>query len=129
MGRKLLVGAVLGVIVLVAMGIYADARALTASLSAFRWPLLGAALLLTLLNYGLRFLKWHYYLHTLGERVDWRSSALVFLSGLSMAVTPGKFGELLKALLLKERSQVPATRTASVVVSKALLARAGVVTT
>ena len=120
MGRKLVVGAVLGVVVLVALGIYADARALAASLSTFQWPLLFVALGLTLLNYFLRFLKWHFYLHTLGERVDWVSSALVFLGGLSMAVTPGKFGELLKALLLKERSGVPATKTASVVVSERL---------
>lgn len=137
MTRRLLIGAAFGLVVLVGMGIYADGQKLAESLSTFAWALLVPVIGLTLLNYALRFLKWHYYLRTLGARVPLMDSSLVFLGGLSMAVTPGKFGELLKALLLRERSGVPATTTASVVVAERLtdflalifLAGTGVLTT
>jgi len=120
LGRRLLIGLILGVLVAVGMGMYADAAKLGQSLSAFTWGLLAPVLGLTLLNYVLRFLKWHYNLRVLDAEVPVGDSALVFLAGFSMAVTPGKFGELLKALLLKDRSGVPATATASVVVAERL---------
>ena len=116
--RRLVVGLVLGVVALVGMGIYADARKLGESLSNFAWVLALPVIGLTLLNYALRFMKWHYYLRLVGERPPVRDSALVFVSGLSMAVTPGKFGELLKAVLLRDRCGVPATKTASVVIAE-----------
>ena len=116
--RKLIIGLVLGVVVLVGLGIYADLQQLSESLQQFQWWLLVPVLGLTLLNYLLRFFKWHYYLKRLGAQVSIKNSGIVFLSGLSMAVTPGKFGELLKALLLKERCGTPAAETASVVVAE-----------
>lgn len=116
---KLIIGLLLGVLVLVGMGLYADGRKLISSLRSFAWWILVPVLALTLLNYALRFLKWHWYLRELGARdVSVADSSLVFLGGLSMAVTPGKLGELLKAVLLRDRCGVPATTTASVVISE-----------
>ncbi len=134
---RLLAGVLLGVAVLIGMGLYGDGRKLAASLAGFRWSLLVPVLGLTLLNYALRFLKWHYFLRVVGARPALSDSALVFLSGLGMAVTPGKLGELLKAVLLRDRAGVPAAKTASVVLTErltdfialVLLASVGVVST
>jgi uncharacterized protein (TIRG00374 family) len=120
LGRKFLIGAVLGVIVVAAMLLYADVNKLMASLEVFNWWMLGPVIGLTLVNYALRFIKWHWYLKILGAKVSVGDSALVFVSGLSMAITPGKFGELIKAYLLSERAGVPATTTAPVVVGERL---------
>jgi len=120
MTRKLFVGLGLGVLVLIGMGIYADANLLMASLRSFRWVILIPVLGLTLLNYVLRYAKWHYYLRLLNIRVSHKDSALVFFSGFSMAITPGKFGELFKTVLLRERANVQETDTASVVIAERL---------
>jgi len=48
------------------------------------------------------------------------ASALVFFSGLSMSVTPGKVGELLKSFLLKQVSGTPVAVSAPVVVGERL---------
>jgi uncharacterized protein (TIRG00374 family) len=45
-------------------------------------------------------------------------SALVFLSGFSLTVTPGKLGEAVKAFLLRESRAIPAARTAPIVVAE-----------
>jgi uncharacterized protein (TIRG00374 family) len=46
------------------------------------------------------------------------TSALVFGAGLSLSITPGKIGELIKSYLLRELYAIPATRTAPIVVAE-----------
>lgn len=98
-----------------------DVRALGHSLSTFHAPAGFAALGFVLGNYLLRFLRWQFYLGQLGVKVPVRLSALVFLSGFVMSVTPGKMGEVFKSLLLHEYRGIGIARTASVVVAERLL--------
>ncbi len=113
-GRLLLVG-LLAVAVYAGLSFYGDVRAVGGALAGFRWQFLLLVLLFTLLNYALRFGKWHYYLRHLGERPGFRVSLGVFLSGLSMPVTPAKLGEAYKAYLLKRRHDTAAGATVAVV--------------
>jgi uncharacterized membrane protein YbhN (UPF0104 family) len=61
------------------------------------------ALGLSLLNYGLRFLRWQTYLRTLGHRVPWEHSLQIYLAGFALTTTPGKAGEAFRGVLLKRR--------------------------
>lgn len=59
------------------------------------------ALLLSLANYGLRFLRWHHYLTILGyPHVPWLSSLRIYMAGFSLTTTPGKTGEALRSIFL-----------------------------
>jgi uncharacterized protein (TIRG00374 family) len=120
-GRKILVTALFAVIVFAALSFLSDVRALGDSLASFEWRMLAIALGLVLGNYGLRFLRWQYLLRQLEVRVPAGTSALVFLSGFIMSVTPGKMGEVFKSLLLWEYRGISIARTASVVVAERLL--------
>jgi uncharacterized protein (TIRG00374 family) len=111
----------LAVCVFAALSFAGDIRALGASLSSFHYPALGAALGLVLGNYAIRFARWQYYLRVLGTPVEAGLSALVFVSGFVMSVTPGKMGEVFKSLLLFEYKGVSIARTAPVVVAERLL--------
>ncbi len=115
---KLLIGTLLGVAVYVAISLYADVSSLAGRLQRFQWILLLPVLGLTFTNYVLRFAKWHYLLGRTGARVAPGHSFLVFLSGLSMGITPGKIGELLKSYLLKQSHDIPMARTAPVVIAE-----------
>jgi glycosyltransferase 2 family protein len=75
---------------------------------------------LTLFNYMCRFFKWQYYLRRLDINIPWLTSLLIFLSGLSMAITPGKVGELLKSYLLKRETGAPISYTSPVIVAERL---------
>ena len=46
------------------------------------------------------------------------SSVVVFGAGLSLSITPAKLGELVKSYLLREMHDVPAPRTAPIVVAE-----------
>lgn len=74
-------------------------------------------LLLSLLNYGLRFMRWQQYLGALAHPVPWRPSGRIYLAGFALTTTPGKAGEALRGVLLK-RWGVPYTHSLAAFVSE-----------
>lgn len=120
LSKKLLISALMGMLLIVGLALWSDVRALAASMLSFEWAWLPLVLLLTLANYALRFVKWQAYLRCLKLAVPPGPSALVFLSGLLLSVTPGKLGELLKSALLKESYGVPVTTSAPIVFAERL---------
>lgn len=56
---------------------------------------------LSLINYGLRFVRWQVYLKVLGHHIPEYPSAMIYLAGFSLTTTPGKSGELLRGVFLK----------------------------
>jgi glycosyltransferase 2 family protein len=118
---KVLISIGFGVLVYLAMSLFADLPRMAHTLARFAWLLLPLILGLTLFNYGLRFVKWDYYIHQLGiHTVSKKDSAGIFTAGLTMAMTPGKVGELLKSYLLKQVSGAPMAGTAPIVVAERL---------
>jgi glycosyltransferase 2 family protein len=111
---------VLAALVMAAIALYADFPQMLKALVNFRWEFLPLILVLTLFNYFWRFIKWQYYLSRLKIHVHWFESLLIFLSGLSMAITPGKIGELLKAYLLKTATDIPISRSSPIIVAERL---------
>lgn len=65
------------------------------------WSGLGIALLLSLVNYSLRFVRWQMYLSALGHRLPWFASGVVYFAGFALTTTPGKAGEMLRGVFLK----------------------------
>jgi glycosyltransferase 2 family protein len=117
---RVLVGVAAGVAVYVGFSILADVREVGEALRGFAPSAALAALALAATNYLVRFVRWHYYLRVLGLKVPTGESFLVFLSGFALTVTPGKLGEAVKALLLRQSRGIPAARTAPIVLAERL---------
>ena len=64
---------------------------------------LGVTLALSLVNYGLRFLRWQGCLAALGHPVPWKPGLQIYLAGFALTSTPGKNGEALRGVLLRPR--------------------------
>lgn len=127
--QRALIGVVLGVLLYVGAVLYVDLGRVTAALAGYAWSAVVLALLLSSVNYLLRFIKWELCLGWLGVRgsgpedapaLTYRRSLLIYLAGLSMSVTPGKVGEVLRSYLLRLTDGVPFSRTAPVVVADRL---------
>jgi uncharacterized protein (TIRG00374 family) len=110
--------AIAGVIGAAAITMLGDVGELPARLGGFRWSAFVGALGLALGNYAIRCARWGLYLRRQAVRVPVRASALVFGAGLSLSITPGKVGDLIKSYLLRELHGVPATRTAPIVIAE-----------
>ncbi len=117
--RRLLPGLLLGVLVLIALALLGDLRSVGQSLRHFNWCMFPLAMLLTLFNYTLRFVKWQYYLHLLGVRgLPWRESLRIWVAGFPLAVTPAKAGEALKGVWLRRSCGLAVGRGISAVVAE-----------
>lgn len=126
--RRIVIAMLLGVLLYGAFVIYSGYSDIRSSLSGFHWSAFGLALLLASGNYGLRFLKWEYYLARLNIRgIPKWDSLLVFLSGFVLTITPGKVGEVFKSAVLSETHGVPTARTAPIVVAERLTDVIGVI--
>ncbi|MCI0811288.1 MAG: flippase-like domain-containing protein [Chloroflexi bacterium] len=112
--------AVLMVGVFVALAGYGDFGGTVDKIRDLPVLYLFAALGLASANFLLRFLRWAFYLKVLKIDAPAGISALVFLSGLAMSITPGKAGELVKCYLLNSRTGAPVSRSAPVVVMERL---------
>lgn len=123
--RHIALAAALGAAVAVGLAVAANLPATLEALGQFRWQVVPLVVAAVLTNYALRFVKWHFYLWRLSIPLPWRSSALVFLAGFTMSITPGKLGELLKALLVRDLAGTDVSRTASVVMAERLTDVAG----
>src|SRR5439155_8674088 len=123
--RGIFVVGLLAIAVLALIVAWGDAATVLGALSRFPPLLVLPVVLLTVWNYVLRWMRWNYYLRVLGvSGVDRTSSALVFLSGFAMGLTPGKSGELTKSYWLREiagSGQAPLARTAPIVFAERLV--------
>ncbi len=75
------------------------------------------ALALSLVNYGLRFFRWQYYLGLSHFSPPWMASLRIYLAGFALTMTPGKAGEALRSILLARRG-IPYSVTLAALVSE-----------
>lgn len=115
-----MLAALLAALVSVALALYADVPKLRDAVRLFSPAAFVAGLGLVAGNYALRIIRWQYYLRRIGVFIALPQSAIVFLAGLVMSVTPGKIGEVFKSLLLHDSWQVPIERSAPIVVAERL---------
>jgi uncharacterized protein (TIRG00374 family) len=59
------------------------------------------ALLLSLVNYGVRFVRWQKFLSLLGHRVHAPESLRIYIAGFGLTILPGKAGETIRSVFLK----------------------------
>jgi len=110
----------MGVIIIALFSFFIDLRQLNEILRNFNYYLLPIIIFLAPLNYFFRFCKWHFYLKLIGVNLIIRESLVIFFSGLSMTITPGKLGELLKSYMLKNKYAVSMSVTAPLVFTERL---------
>ena len=113
--RRVLLFLGIAVVLYLALAMWAGGPELLHTLRHFHPMLVVYIFGAVLLNYALRFLKWQYYLRVQKISLPISESLVIFVSAFSMAVTPGKVGELLKAELVKERTGIPRRRTIPIV--------------
>ncbi|MEI7634488.1 MAG: lysylphosphatidylglycerol synthase domain-containing protein [bacterium] len=82
-----------------------------------KWEWLALIPLLTLLSMALRFVRWQYLLRVNGCFVPLRDSAMAYLSGFGLMVTPAYAGEVVRALLLRQWHGTPLRRTVIVIIA------------
>jgi hypothetical protein len=61
------------------------------------------------------FARWILLLKLLKIEIPFRENIKIYFSGFALAITPGKFGELVKSQLMKKNYDIPRTTTAPLI--------------
>jgi len=113
---KIWITLLLAVTIYLALCIYADIDKLIQAFESFQWAYLILLLIFTTLGYFIRFIKWNYFLESVGIHMKTKDNIFVFFSGLSMIITPAKMGEIWKGWLIKEINGNKLSKTIPVVI-------------
>jgi hypothetical protein len=118
--NRIIAGLAIGFVIYASLLLLINTEALIAELQNFPWVLLVPVVLLKFVSWFFRFLEWHYFLSVVGarDRLPLFDSVVLFISGFSMAVSPGKAAEVLKAVVLKAKTGVPIAAGTSVVIAE-----------
>ncbi len=118
LGRNLVLAITLAVVVYLVLIVFSNFGRLVDALAGFDLWLIPAILGLVSLSYAGRFFRWLYYLHVLKVSVPLGTNAAIFMAGLSMTISPGKLGEVLKSVFVRQASGAAVARTAPAVVAE-----------
>ena len=118
LGRNLVLAVALAVAVYAALFFFFKFGDVSRALAGFNVLLIPAVLGLVALSYAGRFFRWLYYLRVLKVSVPLGQNAAIFAAGLSMTISPGKLGEVLKSVFVRQASGAPIARTAPAVVAE-----------
>lgn len=105
------------VVVYLIMGIYADFGSLLTAIEKFNWIFIPLMLILVLIAYLVRFLKWSLFLKSAGVRLKLKDNLFVFFSGMGMIITPAKVGEIWKGWLIRDINGEKLSKTVPVVIT------------
>ncbi|MCW8829048.1 MAG: flippase-like domain-containing protein [Gammaproteobacteria bacterium] len=98
--RALVISVVAAAIGYLAFSLWGGWQDVLHALAKVSAGLLLLLLLLSLLNYGLRFSRWQHFLGLFGHQVNPIASLRIYLGGFALTTTPGKAGEALRSILL-----------------------------
>ena len=119
--RRLIISLVVALLFYIVLALWSDWQEVRTALSLFPWAWLPVVLALTLVNYGLRVLRWHWWLGVVGVTISRWDSTRIFGIGMLMVMTPGKVGELLKSYMVKNVTGAPMSGTAPVIVAERII--------
>lgn len=117
--RALLVSIVVAVAGYLAFSLWGGIHDVAEALAGIGVGGIAIMLLLSALNYALRFKRWQSYLAAVGHRVPWQANLRIYVAGFALTITPGKAGEAFRGVLLK-RWGVPYTHSFAAFVSERL---------
>lgn len=118
--RAVMISALLSALVYAVLAALTDARQVADSLRGFPLSALATMVTLTLGCYLTRSVRWYLLMRVMERPMGARDAIYVQLSGMTMTVTPGKVGEVLKGFLSREITGLPMASGVSLVFGERL---------
>ena len=108
-------------VVIASVGLYgvflffSDFNIISKQISNFKYEFLPLILLLVSISWTPLLIRWQILLKKNDINIPIKKSFLLFLGGMSMTITPGHVGELIKSQLMKTIYNIPRTKTAPII--------------
>ena len=118
--NKVLIGVIIAIAVYAIFLVVSDFNTIFNKISNFQVLYLPIILSLVTIGWCVLFLRWTILLKNNTISIPYKQSFLIYIASFSMSATPGQLGELIKSQLLKNKFNVPVTKTAPLVVIERL---------
>lgn len=118
--RGIAISALLSALVYAVLAGLTDVQLMVAALQGLDGSTIALMVALTLGCYLLRAVRWGYLMRLMDAPMRARDAVYVQLSGMTMTVTPGKVGEVLKGYLAREIVGLPMARGVTLVFTERL---------
>jgi uncharacterized protein (TIRG00374 family) len=99
--RPLLISIIAGILLYFAVILATGYQEIFTAFAKLSAPIIALILGLSLVNYALRFIRWHWYTGQQGYQIPMGLHASYYLSGFALTTTPGKIGEAIRSRYLK----------------------------
>ena len=122
-------------VIVVAIAIYAsfliisDINSIYNEFSNFQFEYLPIILILLISAFFTLIFRWHLLLKKSGINIPRNSGVMIFMSGVSLSMIPGRAGELIKSELLKIKFDVPRSKSVSIVIVEQIYTAIGLLIT
>jgi len=100
--RMLIMIAALAMLAYLGVGLSVDSGRIVTAMSQLGITGCSLVLVLSLINYGIRCQRWQIFIAKLGHRLPPARHVLFYLSGFAFTVSPGKAGEAVRSLYLRD---------------------------
>jgi len=118
--QKTLLIIVVAIIIYIAFLFFSDASKIFEGLKKFDTKYLPIILIIIPISWMALFLRWHFLTKNVGIKISIKENFLIYLSGFALAITPGKFGELIKSEIMKKKFSIQRTKSAPLVIVERL---------
>ena len=118
--NKVLVGIIIAIAVYAIFLLASDFNIIFNKISNFQISYLPEILTLVSVSWCVLFLRWTILLKNNAISIPSKQGFLIYISSFSMSATPGQLGELVKSQLLKNKFDIPITKTAPLVIIERL---------
>ena len=114
--KGIIISIILSIIVYAVFFFFTDWASIISSVEKIGLALIIILLILSLLNYAMRFLRWEVLIRNAKIKIKLKDSLKSFLAGLCLTITPGKAGELFKASFVKKYSNTSRLKVLPIVI-------------
>jgi len=118
---------VISILVYVSFLIISDVTSISNESLNFQFEYLPIILIFITLAFFSLIYRWHLLLKKSEINIPNSNSILIFMAGVSLAIIPGKAGELIKSELLKTKFDVPRAKSVSIVIVEQVYSAIGLI--
>ena len=106
---------------------FSDLNLISDALLNFKTEFLPLILILVTSSWFILFIRWQILLKNANITIPLRGSFVVYVSGFALQFIPGEVGEFLKVQLLKNKFNIPRSKTSPIIITEMLYNAMGLV--
>ena len=116
--KKIIIFTIIAISIYSIFLVFTDINLVYDQLSNFKFEYVPIILVLIFLSWIILFIRWILLLKNSGVIIPTKDNFLIFFTGYAFAISPGKSGELIKSIMLKEKFNVKRSTTVPVILAE-----------